>query len=154
MDAAPTIPNTDGDTGGVVVQRFNSIAAELAPVTVGGFYAGDIGVGECWLRGYGDDNGLLGLVLDRGAEGILKHFGHDVLEVHGDRGKRSVGLSVNVEQRPDAIAKLTNVGNKGGAGLNDGSGLQRSVDNTNEGGVFWTGRRACLRVEMRLAAEV
>lgn len=79
MDTATTIPDADSDTGSIVIQGFNSIAAELAAVAIGGLYARDILVGKGWFGGDGDDNGFLRLILYSGAERILKHLGDDVL---------------------------------------------------------------------------
>lgn len=153
-DAAAAIPYADSDAGGVVVQRHDGLALELPAVRARRLDLGDVAGPQGGLRGDGDDDGLLGLVLHRRAEGILEHLGDDVLEVHGHAGKHGVGLAIDYAPRPNAVAQLAYVGHEAGARLDHDGRLEGGVYDAYEGRVLGARRGAGLGVEVRLGAVV
>lgn len=72
----------------------------------------------------------------------------------GNGGEGCIRLTVDDELGAGAIAKLANIGDEVSAGLDNGCGTKRGVNDTNVGRVLGTWCRAGVWVEVRLARVV
>lgn len=150
-DAAAAVADADRHAGGVVIQRGHGVAVAWVLWEELAVRRGHV----TRLRGDRDHHRLMVHgILDRGAEGVLEQLRDDVLEVHGDKGERRVGLAVNDPARAHAVVELAYVGHEAAAAVEGGRGPERRVDDADVARVRRAEGRARGWVEVRGAAEV